>query len=307
MPERDSHCWKTLRKLLQKGKRERESRRCKNRTPLLVGDGAMRCHRNEHLEVAGCWERERLRGEEHDTNRFVAKLRPTWCDLGLWGLLLARASILISVDILCAYYGKHHREFSRDPQRSLHRNVKVHVYTFASSSSEATRSVDNNNYTIIHIHTLIFQRVPRRCYCDRYGEVGRVKNEKITARDTWHYDACGTDYHRAETIASLFLINRKRFLYLNLFIEKRYFIYFSYFFYWTSYWRSCGDEFEFLPPREKARMPNWQCPLPCRSNLSTTPNVPRRACPIRNRRISLDRRALIDAHRHANPFASTGG
>ena len=70
----------------------------------------MRCHRNGHLEAQRCRmlrkrerEKERLRGgEEHDTNRLVSELRPTWRDLGLWRLLLARASILISVDIYYA-------------------------------------------------------------------------------------------------------------------------------------------------------------------------------------------------------------
>lgn len=49
--------------------------------------------------VVGYWEPKR---EEHDTNRLVSELQPTRRDLGLWGLLPARASILISVDIYYA-------------------------------------------------------------------------------------------------------------------------------------------------------------------------------------------------------------
>lgn len=169
--ERDSYCWKTLRKLWNE--RKRGSALQKSHTTVT---GHWRWMRSDVIatNISRDAERKRENGrveEEHDTNRFVAELRPTWCDLGLWGLLLARASILISVDILCAYYGKHRRVFSRDLQRSPQR-TRTYVYTHMPRSHphrrDPARPVDNNNCTLFTL--LINISVPRRCYCDRYGE-----------------------------------------------------------------------------------------------------------------------------------------
>lgn len=161
MPERDSHCWKTLRIVTVKKKDRKRiagvAKIAHDRYWSLTVD-VIRCHRHEHLEaqrrrVLRERERETEEGEEHDTNRFVSELRPTWCDLGLWGLLLGRASILISVDI---YYApitvntESFRVIRNDRCKERERTfTRMHV-ALASLSSKATRPVHNNNCVIFH-------------------------------------------------------------------------------------------------------------------------------------------------------------